>query len=73
MLAGWSIDLDHFLVEPIFDPGRCSPGFHLLHSLPAIGLYVLLTAYPKTRWLGLGLMVHLLADSVDCLLLTAGL
>ncbi len=73
MLAGWGIDLDHLLAQPIFDPQRCSPGFHLLHSLPAIGLYFILAAYPKTRWVGLGLLAHLLADSADCMMLAAGI
>ncbi|MEM1217060.1 MAG: DUF6122 family protein, partial [Bacteroidota bacterium] len=41
-LATMLIDLDHLLADPIFDPERCSIGFHPLHSYPAIGLYVLL-------------------------------
>lgn len=73
MLAGWSIDLDHLLANPVFDPTRCSPGFHILHSLPFTGLYFILAAYPRTRWFGLGLMAHLIADAADCILLGLGI
>lgn len=33
------VDLDHLLADPIYDPERCSIGFHLLHTTPAIILY----------------------------------
>ncbi len=36
MLLGWIIDLDHLLADPIYAPNRCSIGFHLLHTAPAI-------------------------------------
>ena len=63
------IDLDHLLATPIFDPHRCSIGFHPLHSyLAAIG-YLLLLIPKITRIWGLGLLYHLLTDGVDCLLL----
>ncbi len=32
MLATMLVDLDHLLATPIFNPDRCSVGFHLLHS-----------------------------------------
>jgi hypothetical protein len=60
------IDLDHLLATPIFDPKRCSINFHPLHSYYAIGLYVVLTGIKKTRLLGLGLLIHILADIADC-------
>jgi hypothetical protein len=28
------VDLDHLLATPVYDPGRCSLGFHPLHSWP---------------------------------------
>lgn len=40
------VDLDHLLADPIYDPGRCSIGFHPLHTIPAIGLYGLLFILP---------------------------
>lgn len=66
MLLGLLIDLDHLLANPIFDPNRCSINFHLLHSYYAIALYVLLTCAKSTRLIGLGLLIHILADTVDC-------
>lgn len=69
LLAGILIDIDHLWAEPFFDPNRCSIGFHFLHSYWAIGLYTLLLCFKKTRIFGLALMLHILADLVDCLFL----
>ena len=67
LLSGILIDLDHVLADPVFDPNRCSIGFHPLHSYWAIGTYVLLFAFKKTRVYGLALLVHIVADLVDCM------
>ncbi|MCX7547173.1 DUF6122 family protein [Xanthomarina sp. F1114] len=69
MILGMLIDLDHLLANPMFDPNRCSINFHPLHSYYAIGIYVLLLLPKKTRLIGLGLVIHIIADSVDCLLM----
>lgn len=69
MIACMLIDLDHLLASPIFDANRCSINFHPLHSYYAIGVYLLLVLFKKTRILGLGLAIHILADWVDCLLM----
>lgn len=69
LLAGIVIDMDHLWASPIFDPDRCSIGFHFLHSYWAIGLYALLLFFRKTHIFGLALMLHILADLVDCLFL----
>ncbi|GGG48794.1 hypothetical protein GCM10011414_18210 [Croceivirga lutea] len=69
LLAGILIDVDHVFANPIFDPNRCSIGFHPLHSYVAIAGYVLLFLLEKTRIVGLALLIHILADSADCLLL----
>lgn len=67
MMATMVVDLDHLLAVPRYDPNRCSIGFHPLHQpLPIVG-YVGLTIYPKTRLVGLGLLLHMLLDSLDCL------
>ncbi|HEX6069753.1 MAG TPA: DUF6122 family protein [Longimicrobiaceae bacterium] len=66
MLATMAVDLDHLLARPIYDPGRCSIGFHPLHTIPAILLYVGLVLTPRTRLLGLGLVVHMALDALDC-------
>lgn len=67
LLAGILIDLDHLLVTPIYDPGRCSIAFHPLHSYPAITLYATLAVIRKTRIWGIGLMIHIVLDILDCL------
>lgn len=72
MLSTMLVDLDHLLANPIFDPNRCSIGFHPLHSHLAIQIYVavfLLAIYfklSKTKVLFLGLCLHMLTDFQDC-------
>ena len=39
MISSNLVDVDHLLANPIYDPDRCSIGFHPLHSVPAIGVY----------------------------------
>ena len=60
------VDLDHLLATPVFDPCRCSIGFHPLHSYWAIAVYVLLLLPAKTRIVAIGLLMHMMADAVDC-------
>ncbi len=69
------IDLDHLLATPIFDPGRCSVGFHLLHGWEAGLIYVLMLIIPRwwVRALGLGGLWHLLVDAGDCFAMTGSL
>ncbi|MCX7550032.1 DUF6122 family protein [Xanthomarina sp. F2636L] len=69
MICGMLIDLDHLLATPMFDPNRCSINFHPLHSYYAMVVYVLLLLPKKTRLIGLGLVIHIIADSVDCMLM----
>jgi hypothetical protein len=59
------VDLDHLLATPIFDPCRCSIGFHLMHSWYMIALYFLLL-FTKLRIVGIGLLMHMLTDQIDC-------
>lgn len=66
LLLGWLIDVDHLLARPIYDPDRCSIGFHPLHTLPAILLYVALLLPRRTRLLALGLCIHIVLDALDC-------
>ncbi len=69
LLAALAIDADHLLAHPVFDPNRCSIGYHPLHSYPAIAGYLGLALWRKTRLAGIGLLIHILADSADCGLL----
>ena len=61
------IDLDHLLATPIFDAHRCSINFHPLHTYIAGVGYVLLLFFKKIRVVGIGLLLHLLTDAIDCL------
>lgn len=67
MVAANLIDIDHLLADPILDPDRCSVGFHLLHQYWEIPIYVLLTLVPKTRLIGIGLVIHIVLDYIDCI------
>src|SRR4051794_19702994 len=59
------VDLDHLLASPVFQPCRCSIGFHPLHSYPAIAIYFALLLYRKTRIIAIGLTLHMITDSID--------
>lgn len=84
MLATMLVDVDHLLATPVYDPERCSIGFHPLHTVPAILVYVALYAGPLLlqrsvpghglqglprvlHWIGLGLLIHMVLDGMDCL------
>lgn len=67
MVATMAIDLDHLLATPIFDPSRCSINSHPLHTYWALGVYVILLFFRKTRIIAVGLIFHLITDYVDCL------
>ena len=69
MLLGWIIDIDHLLADPIYAPGRCSIGFHPLHTWPAVGVYAALMVPRRTRWFGTGLVIHIVLDAIDCVLM----
>jgi hypothetical protein len=57
MIATMIIDTDHLLASPIYDPNRCSIGFHPLHTTPAIVIYAALFLVP--------LIVKIKADGQD--------
>lgn len=66
MVATMLVDLDHLLADPIYDPGRCSIGFHPLHKGWAIGLYVAALVVPMLRAAATGLLIHMGLDGLDC-------
>lgn len=66
MIATMVVDIDHLLAVPIYDPNRCSIGFHPLHSYIAICIYFLLLFFPKVRLIALGLLIHMALDYIDC-------
>lgn len=61
------VDLDHLLAIPIYDPNRCGIGFHPLHSYLAVIAYLAMTATTKTRLVGVGLVIHMALDGLDCM------
>jgi hypothetical protein len=68
LLATMLVDLDHLLADPVFQADRCSIGFHYLHTGYACIVYVAMLFGP--RWLrlaGIGLLLHMLTDYIDCL------
>lgn len=67
MCATMIVDLDHLLADPVFDPNRCSIGFHPLHSWIAILLYAVMAAIPVVRSAGIGLLIHMGLDALDCI------
>lgn len=69
MFATMAVDLDHLLATPIYDPNRCGIGFHPLHTYPAIATYALLLIPRGTRLIGLGLVIHMALDALDCVLM----
>lgn len=78
MLATMLVDIDHLLADPIYDPERCSIGFHPLHTTPAIAFYAGLAVLPLltgrlsptlriAHLIGVGLLIHMALDGIDCL------
>lgn len=61
------IDLDHLVANPVFDPQRCSIGFHPLHSFWAIGAYSVAVFFRKVRIIAIGLLFHIFTDFTDCI------
>ncbi|MDP2669654.1 MAG: DUF6122 family protein [bacterium] len=70
MVSTILIDLDHLLASPVFDPNRCSIGFHPLHTLWALIIYFLMLLIPSWKWraIAIGCILHLGTDSLGCIL-----
>ena len=66
LVATMLVDVDHLLADPLYDPSRCSIGFHPLHQFVPIGFYGLMTLFKQTRIVGLGLVIHMMLDLGDC-------
>ncbi len=72
MVLAMVIDADHLLADPVYDPNRCSIGFHPLHTFPAAAVYALMLLLPALRIVSAGLLIHLGVDAADCLRIGAG-
>ena len=66
LIATMLIDVDHLLTDPVYDPLRCSIGFHPLHQYPAIAAYGLLFIWPRLRLIAIGILTHMFLDGLDC-------
>jgi hypothetical protein len=65
-----AIDIDHLWANPIYDPSRCSIGFHPFHGIVPIIVYAFLFAFAKTRLISLGLLIHIALDAIDCMFIS---
>jgi len=68
LLLTMLVDLDHLIADPIFDPQRCSIGFHPFHTEYAVIIYAGLL-FIKNKWIrlvSLGLLFHMATDLIDC-------
>jgi hypothetical protein len=87
MLATMLVDIDHLLATPIYEPNRCSILFHPLHQILPIVVYFMMALWPLCvlvlgrelkriefwfGWLGLGLLIHMLLDGLDCVWMRFG-
>lgn len=72
MIAANLIDIDHLWAVPIFDPDRCSIGFHTFHGWEAAVVYLGLLLIPRwwARAFGAGALWHLVVDYGDCVMQT---
>ena len=67
-LATMLVDLDHLLADPIFQADRCSINFHFLHSYYAMIVYVILLFFKRPfNIIGIGLLLHMMTDFIDCI------
>ncbi len=73
LLSSMLVDIDHLWAVPIFDPNRCSVGFHTFHSVIAFSVYIfvfLIVQSYKLKLLAFGLLFHIITDELDCLMTT---
>ena len=66
MMLTMLVDFDHLLASPIYDANRCSIGFHPLHQYWFIAIYLVMSFFSKTRLIGVGLIIHMSLDALDC-------
>ncbi len=67
ILTTMLVDVDHLLATPVFQFGRCSIGFHPLHSYVAIVIYFLGALFLKGNYriIAIGLLLHMFTDFQD--------
>ena len=69
MIFTMIVDLDHLLASPIYQGDRCSINFHPLHTYYAISIYFVMMFLKRPyNIIGIGLVIHMIADFCDCLI-----
>ncbi|MBY5959800.1 hypothetical protein KUV50_16720 [Membranicola marinus] len=64
------VDLDHLWADPIYQADRCSINFHPLHTYYAMVIYVVFLFLRKPlNIIGIGLLLHMWTDWIDCLMM----
>ena len=66
MVSTMLVDIDHLMANPVYDPGRCSIGLHPLNGFLTIARDVWASFILKIRYAGIGLVIHMALDSLDC-------
>ena len=69
LMATMLVDLDHLIADPVFDPSRCSIGFHVLHQEYFAILYfagAFIVKRSVLRVVFIGLAFHMVTDLIDC-------
>ncbi len=70
LIATMLVDLDHILATPIFQANRCSINFHFLHTYYAMTIYIVLLFFRRPlNIIGIGLLLHMCTDFIDCLIM----
>ena len=70
MLSTMIVDLDHLLANPVFQKDRCSINFHPLHTYFAIIIYAIMILLRQPfNIIGIGLILHMTTDLIDCLIM----
>ena len=70
LISTMLVDLDHLFADPIFQADRCSINFHPLHTYYAIFFYAVLLFFKKPyNIIGMGLLIHMIVDFIDCQLM----
>ena len=70
LLAPMLVDLDHLFATPVFDAQRCSINFHPLHTYYAMVFYFLMLFLRRPfNFIGMGLILHMFTDLIDCLIM----
>ena len=70
LVATMLVDVDHILASPVFQENRYSINFHPFHTYYSMVGYMVLVFFRKPfNVIGIGLLLHMLTDLIDCLMM----